>query len=50
MVNKARCMAHYLHRTMREAYLQEHSMNKSKGKGKEKHGLKGLMSSMGIGV
>ena len=49
-MNQSRCMAHYLHRTMREAYVSEVSMKKSKG-GKSTDGgasYNRLMSSMGI--
>jgi hypothetical protein len=47
VVNKAQAVAHFLHKTMRDGYIQEKMTPKKKQK--PQHGLKALMGSMGIG-
>ena len=46
--NKAEAMAHYLHRTIREAYLEEKMSAKPPKGQKEQQSLGGLMAQMGI--
>lgn len=45
VVNKATAIAHFLHKTMRDGYIQEKMMPKKKA---PKHGLKSLMGSLGM--
>ncbi len=48
IVNKARAMAHYLHRTIREAYIEEKMATKAPKGRPETQSLSGLMAGMGI--
>jgi hypothetical protein len=52
VVNRAKCVAHYLHKTMRDGYIQETMMSKAKAKGgkktKSQQGFKSLMGAFGI--
>jgi hypothetical protein len=48
-MNRAQLIAHYLHRTLREAYLDEHATKKGKGEKSKGTRLKSMMNAMGIG-
>ena len=48
VVNRARCVAHFVHAKMREGYESEQAGAKSKKKGSGNRSLSGLMAAMGI--